>query len=80
MVNIDYTSKPHSTTKLHRRFTDAELAAAEPCTCRPLQDAYLCISCRERNRRLYGDDIYFGSPAYFDVKDQLAEGQEVIDD
>lgn len=59
MVNINYQTKPYSTTKINRKFTDEELAAGERCTCRPQDDAYLCISCRERNRQKYGDSIPF---------------------
>jgi hypothetical protein len=66
MVNI--STKAHSVTKIPRKFTDAELAAAERCTCRPQDDAYLCISCRERNRRKYGENIAF-----------FVDGKEVVE-
>ena len=39
--------------------TDEDMARWQECTCRP-QDALLCPSCLEYNRRKYGDDIPYG--------------------
>ena len=39
--------------------TDEDMARWQECSCRP-QDALLCPSCLEYNRRKYGDDIPYG--------------------
>ena len=39
--------------------TEEDMARWQECSCRP-QDALVCPSCLEYNRRKYGDDIPYG--------------------
>ena len=62
MVNISITQKVTKVKQIPQADYDDHLRSQQrwqECTCRP-QDALLCPSCLEYNRRKYGDSIPFG--------------------
>ena len=74
-------TEAYTVTKVDRPFTDEEIEIWETsCSCSPLDDAYLCAACIERNCHKYGDDIPYGSDEWFklqDMKDNTdTEGRE----